>query len=83
MKEEKDLTYSKAEEELNNILEEMENENVDIDSLTEKIKRACFLLKFCNAKLKSTDEEVKKILEEFKKTTKLESETNEDKPPAG
>ena len=70
----KDLTYSKAEEELNSILQEIEDENVDVDSLTVKIKRACELLKFCNAKLKSTDEEVKKILDEFKKTTKLDGE---------
>ncbi len=68
----KDLTYSKAEEELNSILEEIETENVDIDNLTKKIKRACELLKFCNTKLKSTDEEVKKILEDFDKTTNLE-----------
>jgi len=66
------LTYSKAEEELNSILREIETENVDIDNLTKKIKRACELLKFCNTKLKSTDEEVKKILEDFDKTTNLE-----------
>lgn len=75
-----DLTYSKAEEELNLILEEIETENVDIDNLTKKIKRACELLKFCNAKLKSTDEEVKKILEDFDQTIKLDkNESDNDK----
>lgn len=73
-----DLTYSQAEEELNSIIEEIEQDDVDVDNLTAKIKRACELLKFCNAKLKSTDDEVKKILEEFQKTTKLEGEGKED-----
>jgi len=70
----KDLTYSRAEEELNSILEEIETESVDIDNLTKKIKRACELIKFCNAKLKSTDEEVKTILEDFDKTIKLDKD---------
>lgn len=78
-----DLTYTKAQEELNQILEEIESEDVNIDELSIKIKRACELLKFCDAKLKSTDEEVKKVLDEFQKSTKLEGEGNdveEDSP---
>ena len=77
-----DLNYSKAEAELNKILKEIENENVDVDNLTVKIKRACELLKFCNDKLKNTDEEVKKILDEFSKTTKLENEPKEEANPS-
>lgn len=74
----KDLTYSEAEKELDDILESIENEEVDVDELTRKIKRACDLLKLCNAKLKSTDEEVKKILEQFDKETKLNGENSDN-----
>lgn len=69
-----ELTYTKAQMELDEILKEIDCENVDIDNLSIKIKRACELLKFCDEKLKSTDEEVKKVLSEFEKTTKLNND---------
>ncbi|MEO6694801.1 MAG: exodeoxyribonuclease VII small subunit [Ignavibacteria bacterium] len=75
----KNMTYAKAEEELNLILQEIETESVDIDDLTIKIKRACELLQYCNAKLKSTDEEVKKILKDFESKNLIQKESDEEK----
>lgn len=57
--------YKDALEEIESIVEEIENESVDVDVLTEKVKRAAHLIKLCKAKLKKTDDEVKKILKEF------------------
>lgn len=65
MSEHNDLTYSEAFEELQRIVNEIENESVDVDVLTSKIKRATQLIKFCKTKLKSTEEEVKKVLSEI------------------
>ncbi|MDP4266648.1 MAG: exodeoxyribonuclease VII small subunit [Bacteroidota bacterium] len=62
-----EISYSEAQKELEIILNEIETGEVDVDVLSEKVKRACFLIKLCNAKLKSTDEEIKKILDEFEK----------------
>jgi exodeoxyribonuclease VII small subunit len=59
--------YKEALEEIESIVEEIENETVDVDVLAEKVKRAAFLIKYCKAKLKTTDSEVKKILKEFEK----------------
>jgi exodeoxyribonuclease VII small subunit len=56
------LTYEKAYAELEKIAEEIENEDVSVDVLAEKVKRASELVEFCQAKLKSTEEEVNKIL---------------------
>jgi len=59
------ITYDKAKEELENILEELESGEVGIDQLAKLVKRANELIKFCKDKLKATDEEVKTILESF------------------
>ena len=52
-----ELTYEKAYIELQKIVEEIESENVSLDNLSAKIKRAAELLNFCQTKLKSTEEE--------------------------
>lgn len=60
-------SYKEAIGEVESIIEEIENETVDVDVLTEKVKRATFLIKLCKTKLKKTDDEVKKVLKEFEK----------------
>ena len=62
----KEITYSQAQKELEEILEKIETGDADIDILSDMVKRACFLIKLCSAKLKETDEEIKKILDDFK-----------------
>jgi len=62
--------YEDAIKEIESIIEEIEGETVDVDVLAEKVKRAAFLIKLCKERLKKTDVEVKKILEEFEKETK-------------
>jgi exodeoxyribonuclease VII small subunit len=59
--------YKDALEEIESIVEEIESETVDIDTLTEKVKRAAYLIKLCKGKLKKTDDEVRKILKEFER----------------
>lgn len=61
----KNITYQAALDELNQIAIDMENEKISIDELAEKVKRASLLLRICNAKLKSTEDDVKKILGEI------------------
>lgn len=62
MSKEKQITYSQALSELEQIIAEAESEEIDVDLLAEKVKRAAFLLKECKARLRNTDEEVKKAL---------------------
>ena len=56
------LTYEAAYKELKKISAEIESENVSVDVLAEKVKRASFLIQFCQAKLKATEEEVANII---------------------
>jgi len=59
--------YKDALEEIEGIVDEIENETVDVDMLTEKIKRAAFLIKYCRQKLRKTDNEIKKVLDELER----------------
>lgn len=63
----KPQNYKDALEEIESIVGEIENETVDVDVLTEKVKRASSLIKFCKEKLRKTDNEIKKVLESFNK----------------
>jgi exodeoxyribonuclease VII small subunit len=58
-------TYTEAIEELERIISDIEQGDVSVDELSEKVKRAAVLLKFCREKLTSTENDVKKILEEM------------------
>ena len=58
----KELKYEAAMAELQAIVSKMENDELDIDQLSEQLKRAQELIKLCKDKLTKTDEEIKKIL---------------------
>ena len=59
-----EIKYEAAFAELQSIVPKMENDELDIDQLSEQLKRAQELIKFCKDKLTKTDEEIKKILAE-------------------
>ena len=59
-----EIKYEEALSELQTIVNKMENDELDIDQMSEKLKRAQELIKLCKDKLTKTDEEIKKILAE-------------------
>lgn len=58
------ITYKNAIEEIDTIIKEIETEKVDVDQLTEKLKRAKTLFDICQNKLKNTKKHVDKILDD-------------------
>ena len=62
--EKEEMKYEQAVRELEEIVERMENDELDIDQLSEQLKRAKTLVKLCKDKLTKTDEEIKKLLSE-------------------
>lgn len=58
----KDLTYSEAITELDEIIEKMQSEECSIDNLNELTERSLKLLKICRTKLTATDEKLQEIL---------------------
>ena len=57
------MNYTEAKNELNLIVQSIESEELDIDTLTQKVKRATELIAFCKEKLTKTDNELQKLLD--------------------
>lgn len=60
----KEIKYEEAVAQLEEIVDKMENDELDIDQLSDQLKRAKELVKLCKGKLTKTDEEIKKLLSE-------------------
>ena len=58
------MKYEEAIGQLEKIVRQMENNELDVDQLSEQLKRAQQLIQFCRDKLTKTDEEIRQILEE-------------------
>lgn len=57
------LTYTEAVAELENILTELENNaEINMDLISEKVKRAAVLMEFCKKQLHQLDEDLEKIM---------------------
>lgn len=65
----KEPNYTEAFEELQEIVLEIEQGEISVDELSEKVKRAAVLIKICKAKLSNTEEDVARILKELEKST--------------
>jgi len=61
----KKVSYNEAILEIEDILGKIENEELDVDELAEKVKRVSTLLKICKDKLLKTNEQVEQILKEM------------------
>ncbi|RLD47346.1 MAG: exodeoxyribonuclease VII small subunit [Bacteroidetes bacterium] len=59
----KNFSYNEAIQEIEEILFEVEKKDVDIDELSDKVKRVSFLINACKNKLLKTEEQIDKILE--------------------
>lgn len=60
------LTYEKAFEQLTKIVSDIEQENILLDELTVKIKKASELIQFCKERLRLTEAEYQKAIEGLK-----------------
>ncbi|MBC7847760.1 MAG: exodeoxyribonuclease VII small subunit [Flavobacterium sp.] len=62
---EEKFNYTKAFEELQAIVTEIEQGEISVDELSEKVKRATELIQKCKLKLTTTEEDVNAILKEL------------------
>lgn len=58
-------SYTDAFRELQEIVSEIEQGEISVDELSEKVKRASLLIKICKEKLSRTEEDVNKVLKEL------------------
>lgn len=59
----KNFNYKNALEEIESIVQKIESEEVEMDELTNMVKRAAELIKQCKSKLKNTGQELEDIIE--------------------
>jgi exodeoxyribonuclease VII small subunit len=59
------IKFNEAVAEIETILKQIENEEMDVDDLSDRVKRAYFLLKMCKEKLHSTEKDIEKIMRDF------------------
>jgi exodeoxyribonuclease VII small subunit len=64
---EKKKTYEEAYEELQSIVKEIESGEISVDLLSDKVKRAGELIRFCKDKLFKTEQEVNDVLKDIEK----------------
>lgn len=59
-----EISYSEAIGEIEEILRSLQDGQADIDTLTQKVRRASELIRTCRAKLTAAKKEVEEILKE-------------------
>lgn len=59
----KKFNYNEAIQSIEQILERFRNEELDVDTLSEEVKRASTLIASCRERLTKVEEEVNKILD--------------------
>ena len=60
-----EVKYSKSIKRLEEIIEKIENEEIDVDELSDKVKEAVGLIKVCKEKIEKAELEVKKVVKGF------------------
>lgn len=59
------ISYKEAMEKLEAIVSGLENDEIPVDELAEKVKEASKLIRICKSVLYETEEEVNKVLQEM------------------
>lgn len=71
------ISYTEAYEELQHIVSELEQGEISIDLLSEKVKRASELIAICKRKLYATELDVKQVLKSLSEGNDSEQEAEE------
>jgi exodeoxyribonuclease VII small subunit len=61
----KEFSFNEAVVEIEDILKNIENGELDVDKLSVEVKRAAELIKQCQKKLRSTEDEINSIFREM------------------
>jgi exodeoxyribonuclease VII small subunit len=61
----KEFSFNKAVDEIEKILSNIESGNLDVDKLSAEVKRASELIRLCQKKLRSTEDEINSIFKDL------------------
>ena len=59
----KEISYNQAMEEIEGIIEKLNNGELDIDTISQDVKRATELVVICKEKLKKSEDEIKQLFD--------------------
>ena len=76
--EEKVKTFEQARQELDKILGEFDHDQVNLDNLVPKLKRAKELIDFCTKRIKQIEAETKEIVKSIEPSTSARNEDDDD-----
>lgn len=65
MNKDSNLSYDHAFAELESIMNDLQNDEISVDVLAEKVQRASFLITHCNKMLRKTEKQVSDIIKEL------------------
>jgi len=60
-----EVKYSKAIKNLDEIIHKIENEEIDVDELSDHVKKAVELIRVCKDKIEKAEMEVKEVVDGF------------------
>ncbi len=60
-----EIKYGSSMEKIEEIITKIENEEVDVDELSAKVKEAVMLMKVCKEKIEKAEMEVKNVVDEL------------------
>lgn len=69
-----EISYQDAVREIEETIRKIESGELNVDQLTDKVKRVSVLLEICRKKLKTAEEEIVKIIEGMKEDTSEDSD---------
>ena len=83
MAEDKVKTFEQAKQELDRILNEFDRDQVNLDTLVPRLKRAKELIEFCTKRIRQIDTEAKEIVKSIEVGGEPTAATvdSEDQPP--
>jgi exodeoxyribonuclease VII small subunit len=61
----KEFSFNDAVKEIERILQTIETGNLDVDKLSDEVKKASELIKQCQKKLRTTEEEINSIFKDL------------------
>ena len=78
-----DLGYAEAVEELEEILAELDGDDVDVDVLAERVRRAADLVQLCRRRLDAARVEVTRIVADLEAVAPIATGDDPDSPGEG
>jgi exodeoxyribonuclease VII small subunit len=64
------IKYNEAIERLDEIIQKIENDDIDVDELSLKVKEAADLIKLCKSKIDKAQLEVKQVVDDMSQEEK-------------